>query len=319
MQKHLIDYIDNSTDYDIRGLRILLEYFYANKTFKPVMGRGAPKIVSVFGSARAKPETKLYKTAYNMGKLLYQDGYAVMTGASGGVMQGANHGVIDAIREKMLAGNKYKSLETVQRSKRFAALKRKYSIGLKITLPFEPHPNPYLGVFSTFHYFNIRKFYFSSLSHGFIACDGGWGTLDELFEILTLVQTGKAPMMPLIILSDDYSRLKNEIDFLAKKGYISNDDLLLVDYAKKPEEATKIINNFYRRVNKIIYPRGGRTIKIYVKGSVAKRKMKTIEKMVENENSPYDNVSFGSKVIKLTGEPHKTYGYLRRVVNVLNE
>ncbi|GAB4295663.1 MAG: hypothetical protein Kow0090_10650 [Myxococcota bacterium] len=318
MQKHLIDYIDNSTDYDVRGVRLLLEYFYANKQFKAVMGAGAPKVVSVFGSARAKPGTELYATAYTVGKMLYENGYAVVTGASGGVMEAANHGVLDGILDKLAKSGTYKTREAASRSKRFAAEKRKYSIGLKITLPFEPHPNPYVGIFATFHYFNIRKFYFASLSKGFIACDGGWGTRDELYEVLTLVQTGKSPLMPIVVLSNDYSRLKAEIEYMAEKRYISGDDLMLIDYVHTPQDAVAVIDGFYKRVDRIVYPRGGNTVKIYVKTPLSKRIKRTVEEIVADKDSPYAEVNFGTKVVKLSGKPHKTFGYLKRVVTVLN-
>ena len=157
------------------------------------------------------------------------------------------------------------------------------------------------------------------MSQGFIACDGGWGTHDELYEMLTLVQTGKTPMMPIIVLSENFGLLKAQIEQMATMKHISKQDLLLIDYVKKPTEAINIVNHFYKNIDRIVYPRGGKAIKLFIKKPLTSRAKGMVKQIAEDKNSPYDSISFGTKVIRLCGKPHKSFGFLRMVVNAINQ
>src|SRR3989338_7925477 len=110
MREHLKEYIDESKTASVRGLRILLEYFYATEIFEPIV-RDDIKIISVFGSARTKEGTPEYAAAYELGKCLYRDGFAVVTGASCGIMQAANQGVADQIAQSLAEIGKAPTIE----------------------------------------------------------------------------------------------------------------------------------------------------------------------------------------------------------------
>ena len=142
--------------------------------------------------------------------------YVVVTGGGPGIMEAANRGAHDV-------GAK--------------------SIGLNITLPHEQRPNPYItpSLCFNFHYFAIRKLHFLMRARALVVFPGGFGTLDELFETLTLVQTGKSPRIPIIMYARDYWDRVLSLETLAEEGMIDDADLELFRYAESPEEAWKLI------------------------------------------------------------------------------
>jgi uncharacterized protein (TIGR00730 family) len=133
--------------------------------------------VTVFGSARFKDDHRYYETARQMGRLLADAGFTVLTGGGPGVMEAANRGAKDV-------GGR--------------------SIGCNIRLPMEQAPNPYVDWFMEFKYFFVRKVMLVKYSYAFVALPGGFGTLDEMFEIATLVQTGKVQNFPLVFIGVEY-------------------------------------------------------------------------------------------------------------------
>ncbi|HVU26625.1 MAG TPA: TIGR00730 family Rossman fold protein [Verrucomicrobiae bacterium] len=180
--------------------------------------------VTIFGSARTKPNDKYYHAAQAIAKGLAKHNLAVVTGGGPGIMEAANKGALHG-------GGK--------------------SIGLNIELPHEQSGNRFANVPLHFHYFFARKVCFVKYSLGFIFMPGGFGTLDEFFEVLTLVQTERIPQFPLILFGSDYWRglLKwAKTAMLDKHSYISPDDLDLVAITDKPEEAVEFILDYERRV-----------------------------------------------------------------------
>ena len=168
--------------------------------------------VTVFGSARFKENHRYYKLARAVGGELASAGFATLTGGGPGIMEAANRGAREA-------GGK--------------------TIGLNIRLPFEQGPNPYItpGLHFEFHYFFMRKFWFAYLAKALVIFPGGFGTLDELFEILTLVQSGKSPSVPIVLFDRQYwSRIVN-FDALMEEDMVEKSDLRLFDYADTAEEA----------------------------------------------------------------------------------
>jgi uncharacterized protein (TIGR00730 family) len=179
--------------------------------------------VSIFGSARTKPENKYYQLAEEIASRLTQEGYGVITGGGPGIMEAANKG---------------------------AKSGKGKSVGLNIRLPFEQTSNPYVDLDKNivFDYFFVRKTIFLKYSQGFIAMPGGFGTLDELFEALTLVQTSKIAHFPVILVGSDYwNGLVDWIrtTMLEKEKNVSPDDLNLFHVVDTADEAVKIINDFY--------------------------------------------------------------------------
>lgn len=175
--------------------------------------RGA---VTIFGSARTGVDQPAYADAERLGRLLAEAGVPVITGGGPGVMEAANKGALEAGGE---------------------------SIGLNITLPMEQDPNPWQSISLTFRYFFVRKFMFVKHAVGFIIMPGGFGTLDELFEALTLVQTGKVTAFPVILVGAEY--WAGMLDWLRTRmlqdGYISQSDLALIQLVDRPEQAVAII------------------------------------------------------------------------------
>lgn len=316
MKEHLKDYIENSSTAQVRGLRILLEYFYATEIFEKIT-RNKVKIISVFGSARTKPESPEYLFANRLGGLLYKAGFAVVTGASRGIMQAANQGVADAITEEIVSQRKAISPEEAQALPEYKKLLKQHSVGLSISLPLESENNPFVGMSANFHYFMVRKFFFGSLSSGFIACEGGWGTRDELFEILTLVQTGKAPLMPIVYLSEDPRHLEMDIQHTLKKKYISPDDLSLIQLVRTPEQAVRAIRDFYHNVDGIHYDRD-QVVRIMLKKNVSSRVKRKVEGILTHSYAKKLNLRWTDKTILLTRYAPSSYGTLRKAVDFLN-
>ena len=170
--------------------------------------------VAVFGSARTQRTDPAYKAARRMGRLLAERGIATITGGGPGIMEAANRGA-------SLAGGK--------------------SVGLGIELPHEQGMNNYVNLGMTFRYFFVRKTMFVKYSSGVIVCPGGFGTLDEMFEVLTLVQTHKVTTMPIVLFDTAY--WKGLFDWvqgtLLDRGMISPIDPNLVTLTDDPDEAVK--------------------------------------------------------------------------------
>jgi uncharacterized protein (TIGR00730 family) len=173
--------------------------------------------VTVFGSARTNPRHKLYRQSRELGGLLVKAGYAVITGGGGGEMEAANRGAAEA-------GG--------------------VSVGLNIILPDEQKPNKYSNRKAEFTYFFIRKLMFNMHSDAFIVMPGGIGTLDELYEVLTLVQTKRMHRYcPIVLFDSDYwsgliAWMKGQ---LLKKKMISSEDMDLLKIVDEPAEAVETI------------------------------------------------------------------------------
>jgi uncharacterized protein (TIGR00730 family) len=173
--------------------------------------------ISIFGSARTPTSDPYYKLAQETAALLSREGYAVITGGGPGIMEAANRGAFEA-------GG--------------------LSVGCNIELPFEQGANPYLTRSVTFRYFFVRKMMFVKYSLGFIIFPGGFGTLDELFEALTLIQTRKIRDFPVILFGSDY--WKGLMDWIGetalREGKVSSQDLKLLHLTDSPEEVVNIVN-----------------------------------------------------------------------------
>lgn len=180
--------------------------------------------ISIFGSARVKPESEHYQLTVEIASKLSKEGFGVISGGGPGVMEAANKGAKQA-------GGK--------------------SVGLNIDLPFEQDSNPYIDTdkLITFRYFFIRKLMFVKYAQGFVLMPGGFGTMDELFEIITLVQTDKVDDIPIILVGKEYwSGLIDWIKSQLLKGkFISEDDLDLIKIVDTSDEVIKFINEFYSR------------------------------------------------------------------------
>ena len=172
--------------------------------------------VSIFGSTRVNPEDEIYEKAERIGQLLAENGFGVITGGGPGVMEAANKGA-------SLAGGK--------------------SIGLNVELPLEQTPNPYTNMNLIFHYFFVRKVMFIKYAVAYIILPGGFGTMDEFFESITLIQTHKIKPFPVILVGSQY--WKGLLDWIKevvlKEGKISPLDLEILQLTDEPEEIIKII------------------------------------------------------------------------------
>jgi uncharacterized protein (TIGR00730 family) len=180
--------------------------------------------VSIFGSARTKPEHKYYLLAEDIAYRLTKEGYGIITGGGPGIMEAANKGAKNA-------GGK--------------------SVGLNIELPFEQSSNPYIDSdkLITFDYFFVRKLMFIKYAQGFVVLPGGFGTMDELFEALTLIQTKKIAKFPIVLAGKEYwAGLFDWIqETLVTERMVDEKDLNLIFLADDAEHAVNHINEFYSR------------------------------------------------------------------------
>lgn len=180
--------------------------------------------VSIFGSARTKPDNKYYKLAEDIAYNLTQKGFGIITGGGPGIMEAANKGA-------KRGGGK--------------------SVGVNILLEFEQHPNPYIDEDKviTFDYFFVRKVMFMKYAQGFVVLPGGFGTFDELFESLTLIQTNKIARFPIVLAGKEYwqGMLKwlKEVVFEEQQN-ICPQDLDLIYVAEDAEDAANYIHDFYK-------------------------------------------------------------------------
>ena len=200
-----------------RILRIMSEFV---ESFDR-MGNARQLHVSVFGSARTPKDSKYYNEAVEVGKQLVNAGYGVITGGGPGIMEAASKGAFEA-------GGR--------------------SVGLNIELPMEQYPNPYQNESLSFRYFFVRKVCFLKYSSAVVVFPGGFGTLDELSEVLTMVQTGKINMIPIIFVGSEFwsglvSWFKQQ---LVDDGMISPGDMDLFKVVDTAEEAVSYLEECHR-------------------------------------------------------------------------
>ncbi|MBQ8756137.1 MAG: TIGR00730 family Rossman fold protein [Lentisphaeria bacterium] len=190
-----------------RILRIMSEFVESFDT----LAHAREMSVSVFGSARTPEDAPDYKEAYKMGKLLAENGYGVITGGGNGIMGAANKGAFEADGQ---------------------------SIGLNIELPHEQRPNPFQTISLAFRYFFVRKVCFLKYSAAVIVFPGGFGTLDELGEVLTMVQTRKINPIPIILVGKNFWEGMTEwFKTMEKEGLISPGDIDLIKIVDTADEA----------------------------------------------------------------------------------
>jgi uncharacterized protein (TIGR00730 family) len=180
--------------------------------------------VSIFGSARTKPNDKYYKLAEEIAEKIVEHGYGVITGGGPGIMEAGNKGA-------HIAGGT--------------------SVGLNIELPHEQHDNPYIDSDKNldFDYFFVRKVMFVKYSQGFVVMPGGFGTLDEMFEAMTLIQTKKIEKFPIILVGSEFWEGLLEwikTTLLNKFNNVSEKDMDLFHVVDSPEEVLHILDNFYK-------------------------------------------------------------------------
>jgi len=188
--------------------------------------------ISIFGSARTKPDSPHYQTAVKIAQRLTDVGFGIITGGGPGIMEAANKG---------------------------ASLQGGVSVGLNIDLPFEQSHNPYIDNDKNLNhrYFFVRKVMFVKYAQGFIVLPGGFGTLDEAFEVLTLMQTKKITPVPVILVGSAFwTGLKEWITtvMLEKENNISREDLDLIPIMDDPDEVVKYINDFYADRDDLLSP-----------------------------------------------------------------
>ncbi|MDQ5928319.1 MAG: hypothetical protein QG594_93 [Bacteroidota bacterium] len=190
------------------------------------MGRIGP-CVTIFGSARTKPEDKYYQLAENIAFKIGKAGYGIITGGGPGVMEAGNKG---------------------------ANLSGSASVGLNIVLPFEQHFNPYIDTDKNlnFDYFFVRKVMFVKYSQGFVVMPGGFGTMDELFEALTLIQTKKIAKFPIILVGSSF--WKGLVDWfkeilIEEHKTVSPQDLNIITIVDSADEVVSVLDAFYKKYN----------------------------------------------------------------------
>lgn len=198
-----------------RVFRIMAEFVEGFDKFSTI-----GEAVTIFGSARTKPNEEMYYIAERTAYLLAKEGFAIITGGGPGIMEAGNKGAYEAGGQ---------------------------SIGLNIELPFEQKPNPYINHLINFHYFFARKVMFLKYAKAFVIFPGGYGTLDEMFEALTLIQTRRMPKFPVIFVGKEYWH--GLIEWLRIKmlgdNKIEASDLDIFQVVDKPEDVVCIIEKFY--------------------------------------------------------------------------
>lgn len=179
--------------------------------------------ISIFGSARTKPGTPYYELATNIAARLSEEGYGIITGGGPGIMEAGNKG---------------------------AWMRRGTSVGLNISLPFEQSHNQFIAPEHNlrYRYFFVRKVMFVKYAQGFVVMPGGFGTLDEIFEVLTLIQTKKISRVPIVLVGKEFWEGLHKwiVEVMLKRhNNISPSDLNLFHITDDPEEVVKYINDFY--------------------------------------------------------------------------
>ncbi len=211
-KQYLIDSLSSGESWRI--FRIMAEFVESIEVLSKVNNA-----VTIFGSARVKPGDAYYLKAEKLGQILAQNGFSVITGGGSGIMEAANKGAAEA-------GGK--------------------SVGMNIKLPFEQKPNPYANIHIEYKYFFIRKVMFIKYALAYIILPGGFGTMDELFEALTLIQTKKVKSFPLILMGSDY--WSGLLDWLKKtmleKEMILPSDMEMIQIIDEPEDVVRHIKKY---------------------------------------------------------------------------
>ena len=214
-----------SRHHDRRGERLRSEYARADAVLHRYRVRST---ILVMGSTRASRRHPYYAVAREFGALVARDGRAALTTGGGpGIMEAANRGALEA-------GG--------------------LSIGLNIQLPQRQPPNRYLTVSLSFRYFALRKLHFLLRARALVAFPGGFGTFDELFETLTLVQTRKIRPMPIVLAGEAYWRRAVDMDFLVAQRVIAPGDRRLFAYADTAREIWASLERWYRRLGEPVFP-----------------------------------------------------------------
>lgn len=188
--------------------------------------------ISIFGSARTKPDMPQYQLAVKIAQKLTDAGFGIITGGGPGIMEAANKG---------------------------ASLQKGVSVGLNIDLPFEQSHNDYIDNDKNLNhrYFFVRKVMFVKYAQGFVVLPGGFGTMDEIFEVLTLIQTKKITPVPVILVGSSFwSGLKDWITnvMLERENNINREDLNLLPILDEPDDIVEYINNFYADRDDLLSP-----------------------------------------------------------------
>jgi len=207
---------DFTTEEPWRLFRIMAEFVEGFETLSKV-----GPAVTIFGSARAKRSSSIYRKAERLSRLLVEAGYAMISGGGPGIMEAVNKGATEAGGE---------------------------SIGLNIELSQEQKPNPYVKTLLSFRYFFARKVMFVKYASAYVIFPGGYGTLDEFFEAITLIQTKRIKRFPVILVEREC--WQDLIGWFKKvllaRGYILDEDLDIFYVVDEPEEAVEIIKKFYQ-------------------------------------------------------------------------
>ena len=211
-KQYLIDSL--SIEESWRIFRIMAEFVEGIESFAEV-----GNAVTIFGSARVKPDDPYYRKAEYLAHRLAEEGFSIITGGGPGIMEAGNKGAMEA-------GGK--------------------SVGMNIRLPFEQKPNPYANVSLEYKYFFIRKVMFIKYAMAYVVLPGGFGTLDELFEALTLMQTKRIKSFPVILMGSEFWRgLIDWIkDTILRESKISANDLSLIEIIDDPEEVVRHIQKY---------------------------------------------------------------------------
>ena len=297
--------LDGATRGDLKILsRAMRELRYAFKVFTPYRRN---RKVSVFGSARTRKDNPNWKQAEDFGRRMADEGWMVLTGAGGGIMEAAHHG----------SG-------------------REMAMGLNIMLPFEQEANPVIAgdpKLVNLKYFFTRKLLFVKELHAVVTCPGGFGTQDEAFETLTLVQTGKRDLMPLVMLDEPGGTYwSGWLDFVRKElldnGLISPSDLSLFKVTDDVEEAVDEVLGFYSVYNSMRFIRDQLVLRLHVEPS---------KELIERLNDDFADVCSSGRIEKAEVHRHevddehlmdlprlafnfnrKAVGRLREMIDVIN-
>jgi len=297
---------DDATRGDLKIIsRAVKELRYAFKVFTPYRRQ---RKVTVFGSARTPPDHPTYAVALELGRRLAEEGWMVVTGAGGGIMEAAHVG----------AG-------------------RDMSMGLNIMLPFEQDANYVISddeKLVHLKYFFTRKLLFVKEVHGIVLCPGGFGTQDEGFETLTLVQTGKRDLMPIVLLDQPGGSYWTDWqDYVQKQllenGLISPEDLSLVKVTNDVDVAIDEIMNFYSVYNSMRYVRGQLVLRLHKEPS---------DEFVDRLNEEFQDLLEGGRIQRVEVHPlesddehlanlprlalrfnRRSIGRLRQMVDLIND
>jgi uncharacterized protein (TIGR00730 family) len=298
---------DNPSTADLYQMNVSFkELRYASKVFQPYAHE---KKICVFGSARTHVDEGTYLAAHDFGKLMVESGYMVITGGGEGIMGAAQAG----------AG-------------------RERSFALNIMLPFEQHPNAtILGdpKLITFRYFFTRKLNFLKNSHAIALFPGGFGTMDEGFEVITLLQTGKSPIMPIVFVDQPGGNFWRTFEHylhehLLRDGVISKDDFKLFKFTDNLEEAQKEVLNFYYNFHSYRYV--GEELVIRLQREVPPGAIKRIEEDFADILTAPNSVRLCDPLPGELNEPElahlhricmkfnrRTHGRLRELIDRLNQ